>query len=66
MKELRFQLDGLWRFAFAFDAQRRAIVLVGGDKEGMRQSAFYEELIRVADRRFAAHVASLKRAGGKR
>jgi hypothetical protein len=35
-------------------------VLVGGDKEGARQRAFYNELIRVADRRFAAHVASLK------
>jgi hypothetical protein len=65
MKELRFRLDGLWRFAFAFDTQRRAIVLVGGDKEGARQSAFYKELIRVADRRFAAHVASLKRTSLK-
>jgi hypothetical protein len=66
MKELRFQLDGLWRFAFAFDTQRRAIVLVGGDKEGQRQSAFYKELIRITDQRFAAHVASLKRTGVKR
>ena len=63
MKELRFQLDGLWRFAFAFDTQRRAIVLVGGDKEGKRSNVFYKELIRIADRRFAAHTASLKRTG---
>src|SRR5258708_12397043 len=40
MKELRFRLDGLWRFAFAFDAQRRAIVLVGGGKKGENQGAF--------------------------
>jgi hypothetical protein len=60
MKELRFRLDGLWRFAFAFDPRRQAIVLVGGNKEGKRQSAFYKELIRAADARFAAHVASLK------
>ena len=60
MKELRFRLDGLWRFAFAFDPQRQAIVLVGGNKEGERQSAFYRVLIRVADERFAAHVATLK------
>jgi hypothetical protein len=66
MKELRFRLDGLWRFAFAFDPQRRAIVFVGGNKEGERQGAFYKELIRIADQRFAAHVASLKRAGVKR
>jgi hypothetical protein len=43
MKELRFRLDGLWRFAFAFDSQRQAIVLVGGNKEGERQSAFYRD-----------------------
>jgi hypothetical protein len=60
MKELRFRLDGLWRFAFAFDPQRQAIVLVGGNKEGARQRAFYKELIRMADKRFAAHVASFK------
>jgi hypothetical protein len=44
MKELRFQLDGLWRFAFAFDPKRRAIVLVGGDKQGERSA-----VLRVVD-----------------
>jgi hypothetical protein len=29
-------------------------------KEGERQSALYRGLIRVADERFAAHVATLK------
>jgi hypothetical protein len=66
MKELRFQLDGLWRFAFAFDPQRHAVVLVGGNKEGERQKAFYQELIRIADERFAAHVKSLKRTEAKK
>jgi len=61
MKELRFQLDGLWRFAFAFDPLRRAIILIGGNKEGKRQSDFYKTLISIADGRFAAHVASLPR-----
>jgi hypothetical protein len=61
MKEIRFPLDGVWRFAFAFDPQRQAIILFGGDKEGRRQNEFYEELIRIADRRFAAHIAALKR-----
>jgi hypothetical protein len=63
MKELRFRLDGVWRFAFAFDPQRHAVVLVGGNKEGKRQSTFYKELIRVADARFAAHVKSLRATG---
>ncbi|NDE94423.1 MAG: addiction module toxin RelE, partial [Betaproteobacteria bacterium] len=33
MKELRFSWSGqVWRVAFAFDPQRQAILLVGGDK----------------------------------
>ncbi len=62
MKELRFRLDGLWRFAFAFDPNRQAIVLVGGNKVGKNQARFYRDLIRTADRRFAAHIASLRTA----
>lgn len=32
MKELRFDADnGVWRVAFAFDPQRKAILLVAGD-----------------------------------
>ncbi len=62
MKELRFNADdGVWRFAFAFDPKRQAVVLVGGDKQGADQGAFYKELIGIADRRFTAHVARLKR-----
>jgi hypothetical protein len=60
MKELRFQLDGLWRFIFAFDPSRQAIVLIGGNKEGQNQARFYRTLIKMADARFAAHVAALK------
>lgn len=61
MKELRFRLDGLWRFAFAFDPNRRAIVLVGGNKIGKNQTRFYRDLIKTADARFAAHIASLRK-----
>ena len=61
MKELRFRLDGLWRFAFAFDLKRQAIVLCGGNKEGKNQAAFYKDLIRAADKRFTQHVAALRR-----
>jgi hypothetical protein len=35
MKEVRFDADGgVWRVAFAFDPERKAIVLVAGDKGG--------------------------------
>ena len=56
MKELRFSADGgAWRVAFAFDAKRRAILLVGGDKSGVSKDRFYRNLIKVADRRFEQH-----------
>ena len=61
MKELRFQLDGIWRFAFAFDTERNAVILCGGDKEDKKSKNFYSRLIRTADRRFAAHVESLRK-----
>jgi hypothetical protein len=33
MKELRFEVaGGVWRVAFAFDPQRRAVLLCAGDK----------------------------------
>lgn len=57
MKELRFGADdGVWRIAFAFDTQRKAILLVAGDKSGVGQKTFYRELIRKADLRFDAHL----------
>jgi hypothetical protein len=60
MKELRFQLDGFWRFIFAFDPARQAIILIGGNKQGQNQARFYRNLIKLADARFAAHVAGMK------
>lgn len=61
MKELRVVVgDGVWRFAFAFDPRRRAIVLCGADKAGGSETRFYQQLIAKADRRFDAHVADLE------
>lgn len=58
MKELRFEsAGGVWRFAFAFDASRRAIILCGANKSGVSQKRFYRSLISRADARFASHVA---------
>jgi hypothetical protein len=62
MKELRFDAaDGVWRFAFAFDPKRQAIVLCGGDKSGVSEKRFYQQLIVKADARFDAHVARIKK-----
>ena len=52
MKELR--VAGSWRFAFAFDPDRQAVVLVGGDKAGVKSRRFYGDLIATADARFTA------------
>ena len=60
MKELRFSWSGqVWRVAFAFDPQRQAIVLVGGDKCGADQRKFYKRLLTVADARYDEHLRTL-------
>jgi DNA-binding XRE family transcriptional regulator len=47
MKELRFDAAaGVWRFAFAFDTARKAIILCGGDKSGGSQRRFYRQFDR--------------------
>jgi hypothetical protein len=57
MKELRFSWNGeVWRVAFAFDPQRHAVLLVGGDKGGADQRRFYKRLLSVADRRYDEHL----------
>ena len=63
MKELRFEAaDGEWRAAFAFDPERRAIMLVAGDKSGGSQKRFHRQLIAKADLRLSEHLESLKPA----
>ena len=61
MKELRFDADdGVWRLAYAFDPQRKAILLVAGDKSEVSTKRFYKTLIAKADARFAGHLDELK------
>lgn len=61
LKELRFKAaDGVWRVAFAFDPQRKAILLVAGDKSGGSERKFYEDLIAKAEARFDEHLAELQ------
>lgn len=59
MKELRFSLGRQpYRFLFAFDPLRNAVVLVGGSKAG--DARFYDRLIPVADARYDRHLATLQ------
>ena len=67
MKELRFDAGGgVWRVAFAFDPERKAILLCGGSKAGVPRNRFYEFLIRVADQRYSSHLAKLARERGRK
>jgi hypothetical protein len=62
MKELRFKTaGGVWRVAFAFDPEQKAILLVAGDKSGGSERRFYRQLIKTADARFDRHLAFLKK-----
>ena len=64
MKELRFRASGgVWRVAFAFDPDRRAILLVAGDKAGVQETRFYKRLIATADARFDRHLQRRRRHG---
>ena len=60
MKELRFKAEGgVWRIAFAFDPNREAVVLVGGDKSGGSETRFYKTLIKKADDRYDSYLSDL-------
>ena len=60
MKELIVNVaDDWWRFAYAFDPRRQAVVLCGGAKGGGSQEKFYRSLIARADRRFAQWLKEL-------
>ena len=66
MKELRFDADdGVWRLAYAFDPERRAILLVAGDKSGTSSARFYKTLIAKADTRLATHLNEMNKRSKK-
>ncbi len=59
MKELRVQFRGdPWRILFAFDPNRTAILLVGGNKRGDKR--WYKKHLPVADERFQRHLNRLE------
>lgn len=60
-KELRFDADsGVRRCAFAFDPERKAILLVAGDRSGRSEKRFYRSLIAKAGKRYKAHLDRLE------
>ena len=62
MKELRTKTAShVYRSLFAFDPERRGIVLIGGDKKGKDQKKFYQRLIAQADKIFDQHLQKMSR-----
>lgn len=60
MKELRVQSNGKpIRVFFAFDPERKGVVLCGGDKTGDKQ--FYKKILPIAEKEFDEHLEELKR-----
>ncbi|WP_170319216.1 type II toxin-antitoxin system RelE/ParE family toxin, partial [Acinetobacter baumannii] len=57
MKEIRVQVKGHpIRGFFAFDPERKAIVLCAGDKKGLNEKAFYKEMIKIADEQYEQYL----------
>jgi len=51
LKELRAQtIDHIFRIAFLFDEERKAVLLIGGDKKGKNEKRFYQSLIKQAEK----------------
>jgi len=62
MRELRAQAGGdPLRMLYAFDPQRTAILLLGGDKTG--DNRWYETNVPIADRLFERHLRTIKEEG---
>jgi hypothetical protein len=65
MKELRGRVEQReLRVLYAFDPERTALLLIGGDKTGDR--AWYDRYVPIADDIFDRHLAELNRQRGEK
>ena len=61
LKELRADsARHVLRIALAFNPERAAILLIGGNKAGVNQKRFYRQLVDQADALLDTHLAALK------
>jgi hypothetical protein len=57
LKELRPKTEAhVFRVAYIFDLERKALLLIGGDKKGKNQKKFYKDLIRQAEQIYAVYL----------
>ncbi|MGE3063383.1 MAG: type II toxin-antitoxin system RelE/ParE family toxin [bacterium] len=60
MKELRVQnKKRVYRIFFAFNRERKAVLLIGGDKRGKKK--FYKEMIPIADELFDKYLRKMEK-----
>ena len=62
MKELRYKASSgtqVWRAAFAFDPEQKAVILMAAQKQGTGERRFYARLVAIADQRFDNHLRQL-------
>jgi hypothetical protein len=65
MKELRVQnKKRLFRIFFAFDPDRKAVLIIGGDKRGDKQ--FYQRLIPIADKLYDKYLEKRRQNDAKK
>ncbi len=64
MKELRASAEGALRVLFAFDPERKAILLIGGNKTGA-WDRWYEEMVPIADDLYDEHLTELDEREGR-
>ncbi|MCL2066843.1 MAG: type II toxin-antitoxin system RelE/ParE family toxin [Treponema sp.] len=56
LKELRTQTENhVFRVVFIFDEERKAVLLIGGDKKGKNEKRFYRNLIKQAEEIYEAY-----------
>ena len=62
LKELRAQsVDSVFRIAFLFDEERKAVLLIGGNKKGKNEKRFYRNLIKQAEEIYQQYLDNKKK-----
>lgn len=64
MKELRIKTNkNIYRVFFAFDPRRTAVLIIGGDKRGVKR--FYGNMLKKADALYDLHLKKLEKDDDK-
>jgi hypothetical protein len=57
LKELRAKTEAhVFRVAYLFDSEQKALLLIGGDKKGKNEKRFYKNLIKEAEQIYRLYL----------